>query len=544
MSIFFIQLFYVSMMNVTPYNLNSGIVSKATTTPPKTSKLNIFYYNDTHGNSDQMSGLVHHAKNFKKFASGDSVNFVLSGGDNYSGGDCAKNHYILNLMQNMMGVDVSAVGNHELDGSCKGLFETMKDKKIPFVATNVEFENNNPAKDIVKKSLIKEQNGVKYGFVGAMPMDFETCTKKENQEDIDVMDFEDTIEEIQEEVDNLKKQGVNKIILLSHNGYEEDKKLARALDGVDIIIGGHSHSVVEGAKQGENLVMSKSNQPVIITQAGENGKYYGVLNVEFNENGVLTKIQNNLNLTDSNKKSPTLEYIKNTDLGKSPQVAVINEIEPMAKNRRTAPSAWANLMADSMRQELGTDIALINSANIRKVPQAGTLTERDIQESAPMKNRLIKTTITQKQVTEAISSAAKRTMSSPDGSPGLLQVSGMTYKIDDRGNLLELNFIDKKGNSQPIDINNPSDKIKYSVTYDSFVAQKDGEYPELALQFPHQEFDFDKDTTAINYISKLQSKTGLNIIDDKRLQIQKTSKVKLQDNSMQSFLRLTCPKVS
>ena len=55
-------------------------------------------------------------------------------------------------------------------------------------------------------------------------------------------------------------------------------------------------------------------------------------------------------------------------------------------------------MADSMKNELGTDIAIINSANIRKVPQIGTITENDITESAPMKNKLIKTKLTQKQL--------------------------------------------------------------------------------------------------------------------------------------------------
>ena len=77
-------------------------------------KLSLFYYNDVHGNSDQMAGMVTAAQQFK-LNSLDKDTFVLSAGDNYSGADDKKNDFILDIMQNMMGVELSAVGNHELD---------------------------------------------------------------------------------------------------------------------------------------------------------------------------------------------------------------------------------------------------------------------------------------------------------------------------------------------------------------------------------------------------------------------------------------------
>ena len=117
----------------------------------------------------------------------------------------------------------------------------------------------------------------------------------------------------------------------------------------------------------------------------------------------------------------------------------------MPANRRIKPHAWANLIVDSMKFELGADCAFLNAANIRKVPTEGKLTERDITESAPMKNRLIKTKVTQKQVVEAISQASRETLGGTTGEPGFLFASGFTYKVDEKGNLLELNFVDKKG---------------------------------------------------------------------------------------------------
>jgi len=494
--------------------------------------LSIYYYNDTHGNSDQMAHILSSAKTYKNNIKNQPItSFVLSAGDNCSGGDYKKNEFIFDLMQNIIGVDASAVGNHETDAASEGFYEAAKNKNFSFIATNVDFDDDNPMKDIVKKSIIKEQNGIKYGFIGTMPIDFKMCTKKEVQKGINVKDFENTKKALQNEINNLKKQGINRIIMLSHVGYETDKKLASELDGVDIIIGGHTHSVVEGVQNDENLVKSKSGEPVIITQAGENGKYYGILNVEFDNNGILKTLNNNLIQTTNHFKSPIIEYVKQKNLGESPIVAKLKEIEPLPLSRRIEPCAWTCLMADAMKEELNGDIAIINSANIRKVPQVGNITERDITESAPMKNNLIKTKLTQKQLVEAVKNAAKSSMQASDGYPGLLQGSGFGYKVEDTGELLEMYLIDKEGNKTPIDIKNPSDDITYTAIYDTFTSKADGETPELAPKFEVETFDFDKDKTMSDYLSKLPNKDNLTVKYDKRIEIIKTSKEKQQNNN-------------
>ena len=500
--------------------------------PLNSDKLSIYYYNDTHGNSDQMADVVNNANKFKTNAqNSNNATFILSAGDNCSGGDYKKNEFIFDLMQNIMGVELSAVGNHEVDAAGEGFYNALKDKNITFVATNVSFSDDNKMKELVKKSVIKEKGGQKYGFIGAMPIDFKMCTKEDVQQGVDVMDFENTVAALQKEIDSLKAQGVNRIIMLSHVGYDTDKRLAGELSGVDIIVGGHTHVVVEGAKEGENIVKSKSNEPVIITQGGENGKYYGILNVEFDNNGVIKKVENNLSETTNRSKNPVIEYVKSQNLGESPHIGVIKEAQPLPPNRRIEPCGWTEMMADSMKSELNGDIALINSANIRKVPMQGNLTERDVMESAPMKNRLVRAKLTQKQLIEAVKNASLNTMTASDGYPGLIQGSGFTYKIEDTGKLLEFNIIDKDGNKIPVDIDNPSEDITYTAIYDNFTAKADGETPELAPKFGMEEFDFDKDYTMCQYLSKLDNKEALVIKPDNRLEIIKTSGPKQKGNS-------------
>lgn len=485
-------------------------------------KLSIFYYNDTHGNSDQMAGVINAAKNFKQQkALANSPHFVLSAGDNSSGADTKKNQFIYDLMQNYMHVDASAIGNHEIDGAKEGFKEASEKTNFPFIATNVKFDDAQEIKNL-KTSIIKEQDGIKYGFVGTMPLDFTSCTKDEVQKGIEVMNFEDTIKALQNEINDLKAQGADRIIMLSHTGYENDQELAKNIDGIDVIIGGHSHSVVEGIKENENLLKSKSGEPVLIVQAGENGKYSGVLDVEFNDDGILTKVQNKLIENLNQQKSPTIQHIKNTIVGKSPEIGKLTEVEPLPENRRVTPCAWTAVMADSMKEAFDTDIALINSANIRKVPKEGILTEEDVQESAPMKNNLVKTKITQKQLVDALQNAARQTFGNETGYPGILQGSGFTYKMDEKGNLLELNIIDKNGNANPVDINNPSDEITYTTMLDSFVIKEDGETPELHPKFEIEEFDFDKDKTMIDYLKKSPDTNDIKIKYDNRIEIVKS----------------------
>lgn len=498
--------FKSNMLNINPQN-----------------KLKIYYYNDVHGHTDQIMGIAKAAKEFKRENS-DVANFVFSAGDNVSGGDGKKNEFVFDLMQNEMQTDASAVGNHETDGGNGECFEeTVEDIRIPFIATNATFEKDSPMDEFVQKSKIIEKNGVKYGILGTMPMDIKTCTKADSQKGIEVMDFDNTVKALQEQINEFKKQGINRIILLSHAGYDQDKNLAKNLDGIDIIVGGHTHSVVNGATEGENVVQSKSNEPVVIVQAGENAKYYGTLDVDFDNDGKLVQINNKLHQSVSLTKSPVVEYLKKLKLGESPKVGVLEEVDPMPENRRIEPHGWIEVMADSMKNELGTDIAIINSANIRKVPQIGTITENDITESAPMKNKLIKTKLTQKQLVEAVKNAAKKTMTDPDGVPGLLIGSGFTYTITDKGDLVDFNIIDKNNNKTPVDINNPSQDITYSAAYDEFTAKKEGgETPELAPEFPVEIFDYDKDKTMMSYLSKMPNKEKLSIKHDGRVEIQKT----------------------
>ena len=510
----------------TPQTQTNSILQQNIQTPKTNkAKLSLFFINDMHGHIDNMTNILGASKQFDKDAKTKGADTIkLSAGDNVAGSDPKRNKLMMNFL-NYIGIDASAMGNHEYDASASEFYKTKTNTKTQFLAANANLPQGSQFYNNIQKSTIIEKNGNKYGIVGLMPVDLETvASTKEALEGIKPYSLEESVKLVQAEVDKLRAQGINKIILTSHLGIDKDMRIAPMLDGVDIIQGGHSHNLTPELKQGENIVKSKTGEPVIIVQSGENGKYAGILDVDFDENGIITTASLNISRSEL-AKDPVLEAIKSAALGPSPKLGTLQEADPLPENRRTTPCAWTGFLCDGMRAELNTDIAFINSANTRKVPRAGSLTERDISETTPMKNKLMISKKKEKEIVRVIKDAAKTTMTSEIGEPGLMMVSGLTYKITPNGDLIELNFVDKQGNKTPIDFNNPSEDKVYTVAHDSFVAEprENPEYPGMipsARKFKEsQNFDFDKDKALIDYIKKLPNKDELRITDDGRVQI-------------------------
>ncbi len=518
------------MMNVSATNQNyayypQSAANNALQTNPnqKRTKLSVFYINDMHGNIDNMAGMIAASDKFDKRAQSENVDALkLSAGDNFSGGDSKKNQVVVNLLSRM-GINASAVGNHEFDSTISTFYKFLRPEKTQFLAANAKTPNGSKFYNNVQKSTIIDINGNKYGIIGLLPFDLEKVTGADDKkmEGIRPYSVDESVKIVNEEAQKLSSQGVNKIILVSHIGNDKDKEIAPKLHGVDVIVGGHSHTEVKDIKENENLFNNADGNPIIIVQTGENARNIGILDVEFDENGIPVSAENNLVKT-SQDKNVVMSYIKDATLGKSPKVAMAENIDPMPVNRRITPCAWTNLMADAMKNELGVDIAFINAANTRKVPQKGTITERDISESTPLKNTLLVKQMTEKEIVQAIKDSLQVTMNHETGEPGILHTSGLSYTADSKGNLKELYFVDNKGNKTQIDINNPTDKT-YRVCYDSFVA-KGTEYPVFipenqADKTIEQTFDFDKDKLLIDYIKKLPNKDSLTITDDGRIKI-------------------------
>ncbi|MCM1266229.1 MAG: 5'-nucleotidase C-terminal domain-containing protein [Candidatus Gastranaerophilales bacterium] len=479
-------------------------------------KIKIGYINDFHGQLTKMERTIIPLQD---------CDLRLSGGDNFLGDERNEglNKGVAKYM-NLANIEASPVGNHELDMSQKKFMEITKDLNTTLVDCNYrqviddpkEAErlyketNKAPINDRFINSFVKEVNGQKYGIIGVSPVDMdERYTHADYYDDCKVDSLEDSIQDVQKEVQQLQNQGINKVILLSHMGYKLDKEMATKTSGVDVIIGGHSHNLVEGLTEGENLLKSKTGEPVVITNGGKDGEYFGNLEVEFDKNGVITNADNKVIPTTNYGRNLIYSKILESDIEENEKVGYIRSVLPQPKNRLMEENPQANFVADAIRSELGVEIAFLNSANLRSSFEKGAFTRLDAKMISPFHNQMVIANVTEKDLVDAFKFTCKTMVNTR---PGLFAVSGLKYTVrKSDGELLSLTKVDDNGKETPINIENPSDTKTYRISADSFVMRGGDKVSSLNYVGREEKvFEFDKDTLVCDYIKHHNGPVDIN----------------------------------
>ncbi len=509
----------VNSPNTTYFNLQAiqnGLQRTSTNfNGNKNDKTSIFYINDIHGKSINVERTIAASNAFDAFVKSGTDVLKLSSGDIQLGEPVNANRVMVES-QNVMGIMASAMGNHEYDMP-DHIKEIIPHMNYKLLACNINIDKDNPLYGKVQKSYVQEVNGTKYGIIGATPVDlFSRIKYGRIFDELKVDDIEKTIKDIQAETDKLKAQGVDRIILLSHVGFGYDQRIAKETDGIDIILGGHSHNLITDVKPNVNLFNSKSGEPVVITQAGRDGNYFGVLNVEWDKNGIMKKIQNNVTSTRGFKRNPVARHLFENILGRPKVVGVINSAPPPPKNASIEPSGHGNFLCDCMKEELNTDIALFGSATIRGFFESGKLDTRWLEDISPFKNKMVTANYSEKEIVDALKISAS-SMTSTNNKPGLVHVSGLKYTVTKDGKLKSATFIDKQGNETPIDINNPRTDKYYKTALTDFYCQGHDGFSMLKKYDQAVKYDFDITKCIEDYLSK--HKDPVDIKDDGRIQI-------------------------
>lgn len=485
----------------------------------KPTNTSILYMNDFHAKLPNLERMYSASKTFDSFeTSADKLK--LSSGDDGLGEDPILSRAVSKLL-GMIGITKRQNGNHEFDVIPSVHAENARTSNYQELgAVNIHAKDTSVLKDTMVRSAVEIHNGNKYGIVGIGPSDmFSRLKDGVSKDDLIVDDIDTTIVNLQKEVDNLKSQGVNKIFLLSHSGYSNDVEIAKKTKGIDVILGGHSHDLIKGVESGKNLFYNSDNEPVVITQAGKDGEYFGILNLEFDENGIIKSVQNNVIPTALFNRPLPAKYAVEQIIGKPEHVGVINSVPPVPKNRLIENNPHGNFLVDAMRKELGTDIALLNAANIRGSFEKGKIDTRKVSEITPFKNNLVIVKISEKDLVAAIKLGGKSFVN-PGNKPGIVMVSGLKYTMNDKGELLSLSYVTDDGKVTPIDINNPNPDKFLRVAMDDFYATGGDGFHMLNKKHEAEAvYNFDKDKLACDYIKKQNG--GVDITDDKRIEIVK-----------------------
>ena len=182
-------------------------------------------------------------------------------------------------LMNRMGYDAATIGNHEFDFGIDNMVRLFRQATFPIVCSNYDFADTE-LKNLVKPYIIIKRKGVKIGvFALCPPLEGLVFTKNYGP-----LRFLDPVEVTNRLVETLKRQKkCDYIICLSHLGWESgdypDNRVIAATRGVDLVLGGHTHTYMEEMQYVNNL----DGQPVPVDQNGKHAVYVGKLLLTFNK---------------------------------------------------------------------------------------------------------------------------------------------------------------------------------------------------------------------------------------------------------------------
>ncbi len=335
-------------------------------------------------------------------------------------------------MMNKMGYDAMTVGNHEFDDGPEVLRGFMDAVTFPVLMSNADVSAEPLLADTLAKSIVIERGGEKLGLIGLTPEDTDELASPGPN-----ITFSDPVAAVQGEVDKLTAEGVNKIIVLSHSGYRTDQRVAAETTGVDVIVGGHSNSLLSNSVEGADGPYPTMVGSTAIVQAYAFGKFLGELNVTFDDAGNVTAATGEPIIIDAAvAKDPAteariaeaaapLEEIRNKVVAET-----ATEIIGVREECRARECAMGNLIADAMLarvKDQGIEIAIQNGGGIRSSIDAGEVTMGEVLTVLPFQNTLSTFQVTGATIVAALENGVSE---HEEGAGRFPQVAGMSYTFD------------------------------------------------------------------------------------------------------------------
>lgn len=330
-----------------------------------------------------------------------------------------------------LGYDAMAVGNHEFDKGPEGLSAFLDKVEFPVLSANIDVSQNNLLADRIAKSVVLEPGGEQIGVISVLAED-----TAETSSPGKTVIFSSIVDAAQAEVDALSEAGVNKIILLTHVGLPADRRLADEVTGVDLIIGGHSHTLLGDMDGAADSYPAMQNDVPIVT-AYAYGKYLGELNLTFDDAGVLTEITGAPKLIDASVAEDEETVARVAELAgplEQMRARVVAEtgdaIEGSRDVCRAMECPMGNLVADAMLDRVadqGVQIAIQNGGGVRASIGAGEVTMGEVLTVLPFQNTLSTFTVSGQTIIDALENGVSQV---EEGAGRFPQVAGMAFTWD------------------------------------------------------------------------------------------------------------------
>jgi 5'-nucleotidase/UDP-sugar diphosphatase len=335
-------------------------------------------------------------------------------------------------MMNKMGYDAMTVGNHEFDDGPEVLRGFMDAVDFPVLMSNADVSGEELLAGTLAKSTVIERGGEKLGLIGLTPQDTDELASPGPN-----ITFSEPVAAVQGEVDRLTEMGVNKIIVLSHSGFVVDKAVAAATTGVDVIVGGHSNTLLSNTQERAVDIYPVMVGETAIVQAYAYGKFLGELNVTFNDAGEIVEAKGEPLIMDGSVTEDAGTVARITEAAapleeiRSKVVAeAAAAIEGDRAICRVQECAMGNLVADAMLarvKDQGIEIAIANSGGLRASIDAGEVTQGEVLTVLPFQNTLSTFNVSGQTVIDALENGVSQIEEVKGRFP---QVAGISFTVD------------------------------------------------------------------------------------------------------------------
>lgn len=301
---------------------------------------------------------------------------------------------------NQLGFDAMTIGNHEFDGGDDELGEFFQNLTFPIVSANIHSDHPVLNKTI-KPYHICEDKGI--AIIGVTTEDTPRISSPG-----DGTTFSNPIEAVQNAIDEIKSTtNITRIAAITHIGYDKDQELAERTTGLQLIMGGHSHTLLGDMADAEGkyptIVKNKDDEEVFIVTAYRWGEYVGYIDVTYDPEGkILAYHGAPIHITNTTEQDADLQA--QIDEWRGPfeefaaEVIGISNVELDQTTCQEKECLLGDFMADAMldyrkNSSEGVHFALINAGGIRATIDEGNITRGEVLTSFPFGNSIVEITL-------------------------------------------------------------------------------------------------------------------------------------------------------
>lgn len=438
----------ISLITAAVMALGISVPAMAADAKPMEGKLVVVHTNDMHGyyETTETSIGIAGVAGLKNYYEAQGADVLLLDAGDFSQGSTLVSYYKgKNAAEYMAaaGYDAVSMGNHEFDYSFDALLDNMKvltDAGVKVIDANVI--NKETGKSYFDANAVFEFDGIKVGIFGLDTSETLTKASPSNVKAVNFLDKEEMFKEAQAQVDELKSAGCDYIIALTHLGVDEESvgrrstDLAAAVKGIDLIVDGHSHTVIDGGeKVGDTVIVSTGSYlanvgTVVIDKEAktEEAKLisaadYAAGTAQYDETVKALVAEDVAEVAEAYSKvfAKTEVHLEGT------KQIVRSQETNLGDFTADAYLYTAQKYADEHELGVNIDCAISNGGGIRVSVEPGDISMDTLVTIFPFGNNVCLVTITGEQLLEVLEAS---TFCTPETIGGFPQVAGIEYKLD------------------------------------------------------------------------------------------------------------------